>query len=132
MCLSQWLIGCGGGSGDGAAPPAVVACPATALPSGAASTTLAIAAWPDRDYDLMLPASYRCGQPIAVAIVFHGGGGNKANIRQTACPGGDLASAGCIDRTALAAGMAVVFPNGTKVPGSDALTPAAATTATTA
>jgi polyhydroxybutyrate depolymerase len=123
VCLSQWLIACGGGSGDGAAPPTVVTCPATGLPSGAASTTLAVAGWPDRDYDLVLPASYQCGQPIAVAIVFHGGGGNKANMRQTACPGGDLASADCIDRIALAAGMAVVFPNGTKVPGSDALTP---------
>ena len=44
-------------------------------------------------------------------------------MRETACLGGDLTSAGCIDRIALAAGMAIVFANGTKVTGSDALTP---------
>ena len=127
MSLAASLLACGGGGSDPGAPaPApvpVATCRAGALASGATSTTLSVAGWSDRDYDIEVPASYRCGQPIAVAIAFHGGGGNKANMRQTACPGGDLTSAGCIDSIALAAGMAIVFPNGTKVTGSDALTP---------
>jgi polyhydroxybutyrate depolymerase len=122
IALAASLLACGGAGSD-PAPAPVATCRVGALPSGATSTTLAVAGWSDRDYDIQVPASYRCGQPIAVVIAFHGGGGNKANMRQTACPGGDLTSVGCIDRIALAAGMAVVFPNGTKVPGSDALTP---------
>jgi polyhydroxybutyrate depolymerase len=70
-----------------------------------------------------VPASYQCGTPIAVAFVFHGGGGNRSIARQTTCPNGDTTSAGCIDRVALAAGMAVVFADGTKVPGSELLSP---------
>jgi polyhydroxybutyrate depolymerase len=45
-------------------------------------------------------------------VVFHGGGGNKDNMRRLACPDGDVASPGCLDRVALGAGMAVVFANG--------------------
>ena len=37
-------------------------------------------------------------------------------MRRLVCPGGDLESAGCLDRVALAAGMAVVFPNGSNAP----------------
>ena len=119
------LLACGGGGTDPGSPaPAPAAtCRVGALASGATTATFSVAGWTDRDYDMQVPASYRCGQPIAVAVAFHGGGGNKANMRETACPRGDLTSAGCIDRIALAAGMAIVFANGTKVTGSDALTP---------
>jgi polyhydroxybutyrate depolymerase len=96
-------------------------CAAGSLPSGRLEKTFAVAGWPDRDYDLELPDAYRCGQPIAVVIVYHGGGGNKDNMRKIACPGGDLSSAHCLDRAALAAGMAVVFPNGTNARGSKLL-----------
>jgi polyhydroxybutyrate depolymerase len=124
IALAASLLACGGGGSDPADPtPPVATCRAGAFASGAASATVSVAGWSNRDYDIQVPASYRCGQPIAVAIVFHGGGGNKAVMRQTACPAGDLTSAGCIDKIALAAGMAIVFPNGTMVPGSDALTP---------
>ena len=122
------LVACGGGGSDtpvttpppaGVAPPVVVpVCPASAMPSGAADTVLTMAAYTDRDYTLVLPSSYVCGQALAVVVVLHGGGGNKENMRRTACPNGDLTSAGCIDKIANAAGMAVVFPNGTLVPGS--------------
>ena len=103
-----------------AAPPVAAPdrCAAGSLPSGRAQGTFTVAGWPDRDYDLELPDSYRCGQPIAVVIVYHGGGGNKDNMRSLTCPGGDLASAQCLDRAALAAGMAVVFPDGTNARGS--------------
>ena len=115
LFLVAALAACGGSGGDGGGstvPPAVT-CAAGALPSGAADTTLTVAGWAGRDHDLLLPATYQCGQPIAVLIVFHGGGGNKNNMRSATCPGGDAASAACLHSQALAAGMAVVFPNGT-------------------
>jgi polyhydroxybutyrate depolymerase len=87
------------------------------LPGGAVERSFVLAGWPDRDYDLALPSSHRCGEPIAVVIVYHGGGGNKENMRKIACPGGDLGSEGCFDRVARAAGMAVVFANGTAARG---------------
>jgi len=93
--------------------PATAPCAAGALPDGAAERSFAVAGWPDRDYDLALPPAHRCGVPLAVVVVFHGGGGNKENMRKITCPGGDLASDGCLDRVARAAGMAVVFANGT-------------------
>ena len=103
--------------------PVTLACPAGALASGAVDRPFALAGWPDRDYDLVLPATYRCGAPVAVAIVFHGGGGNKEGMRKIACPDGDLASAGCLHRVVLAAGMAIVFANGTNTPGSKLINP---------
>jgi len=99
------------------AAPASERCAAGSLPSGPTTQTFPVVGWPDRAFDLELPASYRCGQPAAVLIVYHGGGGNKANMRKITCPGGDLASAHCLDQVALAAGMAVVFPDGTNARG---------------
>jgi polyhydroxybutyrate depolymerase len=118
--LAALLSACGGGSSP---PPPSAVCTAPMLPSGAADATFSIAAWPDRDYDLVLPASYQCGQPIAVAIVFHGGGGSKESMRKITCPGGDLTGARCLSRIANAAGMAIVFPNGTNAPGGNLVSP---------
>ena len=120
------VAACGGGGSDAGTSPAVpvaAVCPAGALPSGAATATFGVTGYTDRDYDVQVPAGYQCGVPIAVVFVFHGGGGNRSIARLTTCPGGDTTSAGCIDREALAAGMAIVFADGTKVPGSDALSP---------
>ena len=92
------------------------ACAPLAAPAQDGSTaTHAVPGWTDRDYDLSLPASPR--RPLPVLVVFHGGAGNKDNMRRLACPGGDLASPDCLDRVALAAGMAVVLPNGSNEPG---------------
>ena len=96
-------------------------CAAGMLRGGAVDRTFALAGWPDRDYDLELPASYRCGQPIGVVLVFHGGGGNKDNMRPLTCPNGDVRQSGCLDRSALSAGLAVVFANGTNARGSKLL-----------
>ena len=104
----------------GAARAAMVATAALGLaasPGIAAAETFAVPGWADRDYDLSLPTSYRAGTPVPLLVVFHGGGGNKDNMRRIACPQGDLSSEGCLDRVALAAGMAVVFPNGSDAPG---------------
>ena len=114
--LGVVAAGCGGG-GDAATPPPAATCPSEALASGAADTTFALAAWPDRDYDLVLPAAHVCGQPIAVVLVLHGGGSNKEGMRKLTCPEGDAASPRCLQRIANAAGMAIVFANGTNAPG---------------
>jgi polyhydroxybutyrate depolymerase len=98
-----------------------VDCVVGALPNGAADRTFALPGWPDREYDIELPASHRCGQPIALVIVYHGGGANKESMRKITCPAGDPQSAGCLDRIALAAGMAIVFPNGTNARGGKLL-----------
>ena len=119
--VASALVACGGGSDP--APPVVATCPTTALPSGPTSTAFTLAAWPDRGYHLVLPASHECGKPMAVAIVLHGGGGNKENMRTLTCPGGDLASVGCLHRQLLAAGFAVVLPNGSNSPGGKLVDP---------
>jgi polyhydroxybutyrate depolymerase len=109
----------GGGGGADTTPPAGTACTSTALADGAADTTFALAGWADRDYDLVLPASHVCGRQIAVVLVLHGGGSNKEGMRRLTCPDGDLTSPGCLERVAAAAGMAVVFANGTNAPGGN-------------
>ncbi|HEV7578191.1 MAG TPA: hypothetical protein VGO85_19335, partial [Caldimonas sp.] len=91
VALAALAAGCGGGGDPAPAPPVIVACSSTQLANGAADATLALAAWPDRDYDLVLPASHECGKPIAVVIALHGGGSNKEGMRKLACPEGDLA-----------------------------------------
>jgi len=116
------LAGCGGSGGSDPAPP-TVACVGAQIAAGAADTTLSMAAWPDRDYDLVLPASHRCGTPIAVAIVLHGGGSNKEGMRKLACPEGDLTSDRCLHRIANGAGIAVVYANGTNAVGGKLIDP---------
>ena len=115
-CVGALVAACGGG-GSAATASAGASCASTAIASGAADTTFTLAGWADRDYDLVLPASHVCGQPIAVVLVLHGGGSNKEGMRKLTCPGGDLANPGCLHRVAAAAGMAVVFANGTNAPG---------------
>lgn len=94
---------------------AMACTPLAAMAQDGSTTTHAVPGWPDRDYDLSLPAPSRT--PLPLLLVLHGGGGNKDNMRRLACPAGDLRSPGCLDRVALAAGMAVVFPNGSNGPG---------------
>ena len=128
--MKQWTAGAiamaisavASGSGDPPpTPPVAAACPAGAIASGAADATFALAGWHDRGYDLVLPASHVCGRPIAVVLVLHGGGGNKEGMRKLACADGDVASPECLHRVAAAAGMAVVFANGSNGPGGKLL-----------
>src|SRR4051812_9297114 len=122
-CVAAIVAACGGGGDAAPTPPAGASCTSAAIASGAADNNFALAGWTDRDYDLVLPASHVCGQPIAVVLVLHGGGSNKEGMRKLTCPDGDLASAGCLDRIAAAAGMAVVFANGTNAPGGKLIDP---------
>ena len=119
IATSLAATACGGGSD----PPAPATCPTGALANGAADATFSVAGWPDRDYDLVLPASHVCGQPIAVVVALHGGGSNKEGMRKLACLDGDTASAECLHRVANAAGMAVVFANGTDAVGGTLIDP---------
>jgi hypothetical protein len=116
--ISATLMACGGGE-PVPAPPAAAACATGALASGAADATFALAAWPDRDYDVVVPASHVCGQPIGVVVALHGGGSNKEGMRKLACPDGDLASPRCLHRVAAAAGLALVYANGTNATGGN-------------
>ena len=78
-CATATLLAvtaCGGSAGND--PPAPPSCPTGALADGAADATFAVAGWSDRDYDLVLPASHVCGQPIAVVVALHGGGSRRA------------------------------------------------------
>ena len=119
--ISAAFAACGGGADP--TPPVGASGPAGALASGIADATFAVAGWPDREVDLVLPASHVCGEPIAVVVALHGGGGNKEGMRKLACLDGDLASPECLHRVAAAAGMAVVFPNGTNALGGKLLNP---------
>jgi polyhydroxybutyrate depolymerase len=123
LVLSATALCARAADADAAAPTAFarVDCVVGALPNGAADRTFALPGWPDRDYDLLLPASHRCGQPIALVVVYHGGGANKESMRKLTCPGGDARSADCLNQVALAAGMAVVIPNGTNARGGKLL-----------
>ena len=114
--ITALLLAAAAPFGAVAAETANAAC-AEGVSAGGPPATFAVPGWKDRDYDLSLPASFRCGTPVPLLVVLHGGGGNKDNMRRLVCPGGDLASAACLDRVALAAGMAVVFPNGSDAPG---------------
>ncbi len=98
-----------------AASPAAasLACATSALPNGAAEASFAVARWPDRDYDVLLPDAHRCDVPIGLVVILHGGGGNRTNMRKLTCPDGDVTSSGCLFRRALAAGFAVAFADGT-------------------
>ena len=119
--LAVALSACGGG---GTSPSTGATCTSPLIASGAVDTTFSMAAWPDRDYDLVLPASHQCATPIGVAIVYHGGGGSKESMRKIACPDGDETSSRCLDRIVNAAGLAIVFPNGTNAIGGKLINPA--------
>ena len=120
-------IAVGGGpavSMAASAPPTL--CRSGQAPDGSSELTLDVPGWPDRAYDLRLPTSHRCGTPIGVVVVYHGGGGNKDVMRPLTCPQGDTRSEACLDRRILAAGMAVVFADGTRpfarlAPGAEGL-----------
>ena len=68
--------------------------------------------WLDRAFDLHLPATWDGTAELPLIYVFHGGGGNRHAAARITCPGGDLDHADCLPAKALAAGYAVVLPDG--------------------
>jgi len=85
--------------------------PADAKPG--AVLTCEVPGFEHRSYDIYLPANYAPERPVPVVLAIHGGGGNSRGAARTACPGGDVASAGCLHAMAAREGVAVVYPNGT-------------------
>ncbi|HEY8078657.1 MAG TPA: hypothetical protein VIF62_31215 [Labilithrix sp.] len=73
----------------------------------------AMPGWDDRGFTLEVPRSWNGASPLPLVVAFHGGGGNRGAAESVTCPGGDRASAGCLSAVALAAGFAVVRPDGT-------------------
>lgn len=80
-------------------PGAVRACP--------------VAGFDDRAFDLMLPRGWDGAAPLPVVFGFHGGSGNRTAAARTGCPMGHTTRPDCFQASALAAGYAVVFPDGT-------------------
>ena len=85
--------------------------PADAKPG--AVLTCEVPGYEGRPYDIHLPADYDPARPVPVVLAIHGGGGNSRGAARTACPGGDVESAGCLHAMAVREGVAVVYPNGT-------------------
>lgn len=79
-----------------------------------AVVTCEVPGFAGRTYDVYLPANYSTARPVPVILAIDGGGGNSRAAARTACPGGDIDSQDCLHAMANRAGVAVVYPNGTR------------------
>lgn len=87
--------------------------PCASVRPSAADTVCRAPGYDDRDYVLHLPPSYDGTTKIPVVFAFHGGGGKKESFDRITCHDGDTRDPSCLSRAADAAGMAVVYPDGT-------------------
>lgn len=72
----------------------------------------ALAGYPDRAFDLVVPPGEgRAPRPLL--ILFHGGGGNRRSAETVTCPDGDPREPGCLGNVAIARGFVVARPDGT-------------------
>lgn len=69
--------------------------------------------FPDRGFDLELPASWDGRSPLPLIVAFHGGGGHRASAETVSCPDGKRDDPRCLGAVARAAGFAVAYPDGT-------------------
>lgn len=69
--------------------------------------------WLDRSFELRVPAGWDGASALPVALLLHGGGGNRSVADRTTCPGGDTDDPACFGALATARGYAVVIPDGT-------------------
>lgn len=67
----------------------------------------------DRGFSLRVPTGWDGRSALPVVIAFHGGGGNRVSADRVTCATGEPGTAGCLSTYALAAGFAVVSPDGT-------------------
>jgi polyhydroxybutyrate depolymerase len=73
-------------------------------------------AFPDRPYDVHIPARCVASDIFPVILAMHGGGGNSGGMARLTCPDGDVASPKCLNALAEQSGFVVVYPNGTSSP----------------
>jgi polyhydroxybutyrate depolymerase len=66
--------------------------------------------FPDRPYSLLVPTG---AGPHPLLFILHGGAGNAASAETMTCSSSDVDNPSCLHNLAAAAGMVVVFPNGT-------------------
>lgn len=67
----------------------------------------------DRAFSLRVPARWDGTTPLPVIVAFHGGGGNRRSAESVTCPTGTPGESACLSTVALAAGYALVLPDGT-------------------
>ncbi len=72
--------------------------------------------YPDRPYDVRLPAGYDPTVAAPVVIVLHGGGGSAIDAETMTCPDGDRDGADCLQALGDDEGFITVFPNGSGFP----------------
>jgi polyhydroxybutyrate depolymerase len=96
----------------GCRPNPAESCAAVAMHPGDVHAC-AMPGWVDRAFTLHVPASWDGTAPLKAIVLLHGGGGNRAGIDASTCPGGDAASPRCFVAAATARGYAVVIPDGT-------------------
>jgi polyhydroxybutyrate depolymerase len=108
--------GCDGDAGGDPDAPSIEAPDTGAALGVPGDSTQTMPDFGERSFDVHVPASYDGVTPLPVILVLHGGGGNRASVRRTTCPGGDLASPECMDAIADERGFIVVYPDGTAGP----------------
>ncbi len=78
-----------------------------------ASASCPLEGYPERPYEVFVPASYRPDEPIPVIVAFHGGGGSSQSAMTMSCPNGDVEDPGCLHGVGDREGFVTVYPNGT-------------------
>jgi len=69
--------------------------------------------YPDRPYEIHVPASYSPDRAGDLWINLHGGGGSMESAALASCPDGDATHPSCIHNLGEAHGFITVYPNGT-------------------
>lgn len=103
--LCAGLVACGEGGGRLDPRPPVPEAETREVPG-----------YPDRAVLLFGPGPQ--AGPVPLVLALHGGASTPEGMRRIACPDGDLASTGCLERMAAAAGVAVAYPSGVLVGGA--------------
>lgn len=106
-------VGGGGGSANGGGGGSTGGGGGATVDAGLApgEYTRTLSAYPNRSFDLIVPAVDGGVHPAV--FLLHGGGGNRNIARRTSCPAGDAGSPQCFDALAVARGFIVIIPDGT-------------------
>jgi polyhydroxybutyrate depolymerase len=97
-----WSLGCARG-----------AVPCASQRPTAGETVCATPGYDDRDYIVHLPPAYDGTTKLPVVLAFHGGAGKKESMNRVTCRAGEAGAASCLSSAADAAGVIVIYPDGT-------------------